>query len=225
MNNYDRNLDPKKVIEIDINDFKIYTSLIFDGYGLLHLEDIVKSFYYLLDYKSCTNGMEWCSGPGYIGFSMLSTNIIKNCVFSDIHKPLSKVVNKSISVNSLEDRTKFICSNNFNDIPKKKFDVIFGNPPHFHFPKGWKPDNKEEYVTYQEKRKFQDQDWKIHQDFFNNVSEYLENDGSILLMENVKGSSPETFKDMIEKNNLKITKAFKSSKWPDDIWYMKINHA
>ena len=217
--------DPREIVQVDLNGYSISTSGQLDGYGLKHINDIANSFYTLLDGKSVKKGMEWCSGPGYIGFILMKYNIIDYCVFSDIHKPLIEVINKSIKDNCLEDRSEFIHSDNFNSIPKIKFDVIFANPPHFNFDDKWKPENKEEFDLYNEDRKHLDKDWKIHQDFFNNVSEYLENDGSILLMENVKGSSLGTFKDMIEKNNLKITKAFKSLKWPDDIWYMKINHA
>jgi len=217
--------DPREIIQVDLEGYLISTSGQLDGYGLKHITDIANSFYTLLKGKSVTNGMEWCSGPGYIGFVLLKHNIIKHCVFSDIHKPVSDVINKSIKDNLLSNRAKFIHSDNFSNIPKQKFDIIFGNPPHFSFADDWKPENQEEFDLYDEDRKHLDKDWNIHRDFFSNVSEYLEKDGCILLMENIKGSNLGTFNSMIIENNLKVTQAFPSKEWPEDIWYMKIQHA
>jgi methylase of polypeptide subunit release factors len=229
MNNY----DPVPIVQIDLGGYKISTSGQLDGYGYKHINDILDCFRDLikddtLAGKLFTEGMEWCSGPGYIGFMMMRYGMINNCVFADIHEPLIDVVNKSINDNMLlmkPRKVEFIHSDNFSNIPKRKFDIIFGNPPHFSFVDDWKPANQEEFDLYNEDRKHQDKDWKIHQDFFNNVSEYLAEDGCILLMENIKGSSLETFHDMIEENNLKITKALRSKEWPDDIWYMKVQLA
>jgi len=229
MNNY----DPLEIVQIDLGGYKISTSGQLDGYGYKHINDILDSFRNLikddcLAGKVFTNGMEWCSGPGYIGFMMMRYGMIHNCVFTDIHEPLSDVVNKSISDNMLlikPRKVEFIPSNNFSNIPKQKFDIIFGNPPHFSFADDWKPENQEEFDLYDDDRKHQDKDWKIHQDFFSNVSEYLEEDGCILLMENMKGSNLGTFNSMITENNLKVTQAFPSKEWPDDLWYMKVQHA
>ena len=43
-------------------------------------------------------------------------------------------------------------------------------------------------------------------------------------MENVKGSSPPAFEDMINKNGLRMTDYVISETWPDDIWYIKVEH-
>jgi methylase of polypeptide subunit release factors len=227
------NYNPLEIFQIDLGGYKISTSGQLDGYGYKHINDILDCFRDLikddtLSGKVFANGMEWCSGPGYIGFMMMKYGMIHNCVFTDIHEPLSGVVNKSISDNILLLKTRkveFIHSDNFNNIPKRKFDIIFGNPPHFSFSDDWKPENQEEFDLYDEDRKHLDKDWKIHRDFFSNVSEYLEEDGCILLMENIKGSNLDTFNNMVTENNLRVTQAFPSKEWPEDIWYMKVQHA
>ena len=167
--------------------------------------------------KVAKTAMEWCCGPGYFGLMSYKYGIAENVVLSDIFEPLGEMVNKTISENNLNEHIRFIHSNNFKNI-NEKFDLIIGNPPHFNF----HLDENEETLHYNEHRKFIDLDWKIHEDFFDNVNNYLNDDGSIILMENVKGSTPKTFLSMIEKNNLKITNVFKSIEFPDDVWYMEI---
>ena len=54
------------------------------------------------------------------------------------------------------------------------------------------------------------------------VGKYLATDGIIILAENVWGSNPDTFKDTIKKNNLKITHHFPSKQYPLDMWYLGI---
>jgi len=41
-------------------------------------------------------------------------------------------------------------------------------------------------------------------------------------MENTKGSNPDTFKKMIEDNNLTIKNYCQSVSYPNDIWYIHI---
>ena len=164
-------------------------------------------------YKRC---LEWCSGPGYFGFGILYFNLIENLVLSDIYYLNKEVVNLTIKENNLENKAKFYLSDNFKSIPKtEKFDLIIGNPPHFDFKLNGDIDDHEH-------RKYSDVDWKIHEDFFDNVNDYLSDDGKIILMENMKGSKPSVFKNQILKNNLKITNHFRSVKYPNDAYYIEI---
>jgi hypothetical protein len=41
-------------------------------------------------------------------------------------------------------------------------------------------------------------------------------------MENTKGSNPDTFKEMINSNNLKIENYCLSVTYPNDIWYLHV---
>jgi cyclopropane fatty-acyl-phospholipid synthase-like methyltransferase len=80
----------------------------------------------------------------------------------------------------------------------------------------------EETVHYHEHRKFVDLNWEIHKNFFKNVNDHLTEDGRIFLMENAKGSDPDTFKDMIEENGLVISRVYPSQQFPNDTWYLEI---
>lgn len=195
----------------------IYTADQLDGHGLMHISDAVSTFKFFVGDRRFKKALEWCSGPGYLGLMLYRYDIADSVVLSDIFEPLANVVNKTIKENCLENSIRFIHSDNFKSIDEK-FDLIIGNPPHFNY------DLKitEETVHYNEHRKFIDRHWKIHEDFFNNVSHYLDDDGCIILMENVKGSTPETFREMIKNNNLKIKNVLPSCQYPQDVWYCQI---
>lgn len=79
-----------------------------------------------------------------------------------------------------------------------RWNLIVGNPPHFN------GTSKE----YERGRILIDPAWKIHNEFYRSLPSYLLNNGSVLFVENFKGSSPEIWKDMISKNDLNFVKSF-----------------
>jgi methylase of polypeptide subunit release factors len=203
-----------------LGDLSLYTSDQFDGYGYQHINDILGHIVGMSGNKPVKRALEAFCGPGYIGFGLKELNYAEEIVLSDIHEPLWEAIGQSINVNNLQDSVQFIVSDNFKNIPEQKFDLIVGNPPHFNFRKLY--DEKD--LFYNEPRKHVDLDWKIHIDFYNNVKNYLAPDGKIILMENVRGSDPHAFEDMINKNGLRMTDYAISETWPDDIWYIKVEH-
>ncbi|SVD13903.1 uncharacterized protein METZ01_LOCUS366757 [marine metagenome] len=195
-------------------DTKIYWNDELDGCGHELIEDLQNATAELVGNKPINNTLEWCSGPGYWGFSLLGSHQTKTLTLSDIHAPVKPLVEYTIAQNNFEN-VEFYISDNFKNIPKQQFDLIVGNPPHFII---------DPYIpTYNEPRKYKDEGWKIHEDFFNNVSDYLTDDGIIILVENRFGSNPEIFRPMIEKNNLRITNHFGSVKFPLDMWYLGVD--
>jgi len=144
--------------------------------------------------------LEWCSGPGFIGYNLLDHGICKNLVLNDIHQPALDMANKTMIHNKLQDNVQLYCSGKIDDIPKHiRFDLVVGNPPHYN--RKWLNENS---------RIADDENWLIHKYFYNNITEYLTDDGIVLLQENGDGSKPEDFYDMIEKSNLKVTKVIQS---------------
>ena len=200
-----------------LDNLKIYSLAELDGYGLDAIDDFVSCVMFLNKGKTYKNCLEWCSGPGYFGFGILHFNLIENLILSDIYYLNKEVAELTIKENNLGDKAKFYLSDNFKSIPKtEKFDLIIGNPPHFDF----KLNDTD--VSEHEHRKYSDVNWKIHEDFFDNVNDYLTDNGKIILMENMKGSTPSIFKNQILKNNLKITNHFRSVKYPNDAYYLEI---
>jgi len=205
------------IVEVRLDKFLIYSANELDGYGYQTAADAVSCINYFSNGKKYNHCLEWCSGPGYLGFATLSQSFTKKLTLLDIYKPNKVVVEKTIEKNNLQGVVNFIASNNFSNInTTNKFDLVIGNPPHFAF----SPATSN--IDPNEHRKYQDKEWKIHKDFFKNVSKYTTEDVNIILMENVKGSNPDTFKEMIEENNLVIKNYCLSVQYPNDIWYIHI---
>jgi len=206
-----------ELVEVRLDKFLIYSSNELDGYGYQTVADAVSCFNYFSNGKKYKHCLEWCSGPGYLGFATLSQQLTKKLTLLDIYKPNGIAIKKSIEKNNLNEVVNFEASNNFKNINEdKKFDLVIGNPPHFNFTPSYGN------IDQNEHRKYQDKNWDIHRDFFKNVNDYTTADVDIMLMENTKGSNPDTFKKMIEDNNLTIKNYCQSVSYPNDIWYIHI---
>ena len=208
-----------ELVQVALNNLNIVTSSELDGYGYQSVSDAISCFKHFSKGRIYENCLEWCSGPGYLGFAAANVGLVNNITLLDIYKDNELVCNKTIENNNITN-AKFILSDNFKNVETTEtFDLIIGNPPHFNV----------NYIaptaTGNDKhgaRKFRDEHWNIHKDFFKNVSNFLSDDGEIMLMENSTGSSINTFKDMISDNNLKIKDYCKSTEYPNQIWYLHI---
>jgi methylase of polypeptide subunit release factors len=200
--------------QVQINKIKVFYDENINGGGRESIYDFLSVVKLLsndnVNYKRV---MEWCSGPGFPGFGLLSLLELEKLVLVDIHKPVQEYIDMTVKTNNLKC-VEFINSYNFNHVPKQKFDLIIGNPPHFCID----PFNK----LYDDSRKYKDENWDIHRNFFENVSDYLEDDGRIILQENCWGSGPEVFRQMIESNGLKIEHCVRSRQFSKELWYMSI---
>lgn len=61
---------------------------------------------------------------------------------------------------------------------------------------------------YERGRILIDPHWRIHNEFYKSVSRFLLSNGSVLFVENFKGSPPEIWKNMVKKNDLYFVKTF-----------------
>jgi len=204
---------------INLGNYRVYTSDETDGFGYLTVKDAISCFHHFAQGRQFENALEWCCGPGYFGLATLQTGLAKQVSFSDISLYARDVITQTIKYNNLS--CKFYLSDNFKRIPKQQFDLIVANPPHFNFDlPAWHDDGT---VTEHEHRKMRDLNWDIHRNFFNTVNEYLTDDGKIMLMENVTGSNPDTFSEMLKENNLEITNYSQSIAHADYVYYIEIS--
>jgi methylase of polypeptide subunit release factors len=135
---------------------------------------------------------EWCSGPGFIGFSMLGHGLCETLCLSDINPAAVSSCQHSVRVNELSDRVSVYQSDNLKNIPHTEiWNLIVSNPPHF-------------VDQYEGDIRAHDPDWQIHKNFFGMVSDHLAEEGVIVLQENNRGSTVETFRSMIEQSGLEI---------------------
>ena len=135
---------------------------------------------------------EWCSGPGFIGFSMLGHGLCETLCLSDINPAAISSCGNTVRVNKLSDRVSVYQSDNLKSIPSSEmWNLIVSNPPHF-------------VDRYEGDIRAHDPDWQIHKNFFGMVSDHLAEEGVIVLQENNRGSTVETFGSMIEQSGHEI---------------------
>ena len=187
---------------------------LFFGNEYLHVLDKV---YPSRQFENC---LEWCSGPGFIGFMLLANRVCRNLTLGEIYKPCIKALETTISHldTKYKGSVQYAQMSSLTDLPKIKFDLIVGNPPH------WNPNSGQMYTKYNRNdRVCADLDWKIHKDFYSNVKKYLSKDGVLLLMENALASGPSTFESMIDSNDLKIVDCYVKNK-QSEMYFIEVTH-
>lgn len=143
--------------------------------------------------------LDWCSGPGYCGFEMLDHGIAESLVLMDLHQKAIDYANITIDKNSCQDNVKSYCLDQIGKLPaSEKFDLVIGNPPH-------SPDVNHR-LDFDQTRILSDVGWNTHKEFFDNIGNYLTEDGVIWLCENISQGAgpPKIFKPMIQQNGFKI---------------------
>lgn len=188
-----------------------------DGSGAWFKDGFIRTLKDLFPNKKFNKCFEWCSGPGFIGYSILGSGITDKLVLGDVHEPALLEAKITAKNNNIEDKVSFYLSNNWDHIPlTEQFDLMVGDPPMFSF-----THYQHEYWNF-DSRLFLDVDWKIHEGFFKGARDHLTDDGSILILENSLGAGINTFKHMIEDSGLQIVDHFYQDKIPANLWYMHI---
>jgi hypothetical protein len=139
---------------------------------------------------------EFCSGPGFIGFSLLAEGLCESLCLSDINPEAIQAVEQTIQLNGLQDCVNVYRSDGLRDIPEaERWDLVVSNPPHF-------KDN------YHESIRHYDGNWQIHRNFYQTVAKYLNPGASVLFQENFEGSTPGDFSSMLAENGHSLIDAF-----------------
>lgn len=146
---------------------------------------------------------EFCAGPGFIGFSLLAHQLCERLTLADINPEAVEVCRETIRENGLAGKVRAYVSDCLDDIPTdEKWDLVVGNPPHFHCAEEGGPRN--------DPRSF-DPLFAVHKKFYGAVGKFLKPGGSVLLMENGDATNVDDFRLMIEGNGLRIVDVFKIS--------------
>jgi methylase of polypeptide subunit release factors len=183
-------------------------------------------------YGNADHVLEWCSGPGFIGYALLATELCNRVSFLEMYPPAIEMCQKTKNNSRLEDKIKIYAGDSPSVIPStEKFDLVVGNPPH------WKNSeaasrslnfDKIGVDIDQASRLYEilvDNNWQSHIDFFTKIKPLLKDDGTILLQENLTGSTPEEFKEILNGTGLKIKSYAKSNKYLDKhIYYLEVVH-
>lgn len=133
-------------------------------------------------------GFEWCSGAGFLGYSLLSLGIAHHFTFQDIYEVAVDVCRDTVKNNNLEDKVEVYLSGTIGDIPQTlPWDLVVSNPPHSwdkassisSLLKAGVPKEAIENTL----RLLVDDDMEIHREFFKNIGTRLSPDADLFIIE------------------------------------------
>jgi predicted RNA methylase len=172
-------------------DIRISYRAELDGGGTEFGQDFI-SFFKARGTPKQKRVFEWCSGPGFISFSLLAHGFCETLCLADINPDAVASCKRTVRVNKLSDRVSVYQSDNLKSIPRsEKWDLVISNPPHF-------------VDQYEGDLRAHDPDWRIHRKFFATIGDFLTAGAVIVLQENNRGSTVETFRQMIKQSGLEI---------------------
>jgi len=138
-----------------------------------------------------------CAGSGCIGLSVFKErqNKINQLFLIEINPRQVYSIKKTVSINNLNnDKIKVINSNVFDELSIGiKFHLVSCNPPHF-----------EGKIIQESQISGIDENWSFHKKFLKSIPNYLEQNGIVTLLENKKGSNPNTFTQFFS-NSLRVS--------------------
>jgi methylase of polypeptide subunit release factors len=143
---------------------------------------------------------EFCSGPGYIGFSLLAHGLCDSLCLADINPVATAACQETIERNQLGDQVSVYLSDCFDSIPAtERWDLVVANPPGV--------STSQLYPQWGEAIIYQDLEWKLRRRFYDGVVRYL-NAGAILLFaECTLFSASEDFEAMIAGGGLRVVRS------------------
>jgi 16S rRNA G966 N2-methylase RsmD len=209
------------------NDIKVCYAPELDGGGTVYAKryaDMLSKVYKDRVFDNC---YEWCSGPGFIGFEIFSRGLCNNLYFSDIFGPAMKSIETTISANKSICENKVFYKQNkaISDLPQEwKFDLVVANPPYYGLDL---PTFASQLALRSsiDQRKAIDYQWKLHQEFFANITKHLSEDGVIFISHAANLSGPNTFKSMIESNGMYINNCYWENKNHPEWYYLEIKRS
>lgn len=206
-----------------INGFDVFYTNETNGggdYFAIEYIDLVKEWYVKVD-----SILEWCAGPGFIGYGMLANDLCDKISFNDTFKPAIDQLEKTKLNSNCSDKIDIYLSKSLEGIPNnKKFNLIVGNPPHWKNAIDAKASLNIDFENFDHLDDILiDNDWESHKQFYKRAKELLSDEGKIVLQENLKGSTPKTFERMINDSGLKIL-SYADSKMYNDIYYIEVSH-
>lgn len=204
----------------EVNDFKLYYSESDNGGGTsigLDFKNVLNKYHPGRKFARC---LEWCSGPGFIGFDLLLNNYCKELTLVDRHQPALDSAIHSVDASEHDLKVNTYCLDQISKLPEhEKFDLVVANPPHFSF-----PIFHQDAVFKNEHRIYLDKSWQIHKEFFANIYKHLNPEGVIILQESSWACNHNTFDIFL--HNLQVSNYYSGIDQLADypIFYLELTH-
>ena len=168
----------------NIIDLSVFYEKRFDGGGTTFGFNAITKSNIIDKIQDQGDVLEICSGPGFIGYTLLKYNKANRLVLSDINPEVRDGIETTNRFNNL--KVEFIQSDCFDSMEgSNKFDTIVSNPPHF------KTERPNGYRSSEEKLISLDYDMQFHKKFFESAHKFLNPNGKVVLIENCDGVTEE----------------------------------
>jgi tRNA1(Val) A37 N6-methylase TrmN6 len=201
-------------------DFDVHYTEDIDGRGRYHSQVYPLVLAKIYPGQQFNNCLEWCAGPGFIGFRLIADNIVNSITMMDMYGPALKVCETTWEnrPSRLEQKNmETVQGTTVDCLENRLFDLIVANPPNFDNKNLVKSSN---YIIH---RLTQDPGWQTHTDFFLNIKKNLMPDGKILLMKHKNGSQPSDHINAIRDGGLKINRII-TVKSCLDFYFMEVTY-
>lgn len=192
---------------VSYNGVHVWGSRLLDGEGTTVGQDYLRVLLEL-GLKRCGNIYEFCSGPGFIGYSLLANGFCEKLTLADINPKAVEIARKTARTNGVDKLVNIYLSDCLEQIPsEERWDLVVSNPPHFlPHDETFVPQDPREISDLEGKDalvqaralKGFDPDWKIHEKFYLNVKPFMKKGGLVVMQENSHGSTEDIFIPMIE---------------------------
>ena len=149
--------------------------------------------------------LEFCAGPGFIGFALLGRAACTNLVLADVNPLSVAAARETIRVNELGDRAVAYVSDGLAGLPQSeegRLDLVVSNPPHFVSADAWDAwwamvGGARTPSSGRTRAMTVDAGWRLHARFYANIGRFLAPGGRVIFQENAGGSAPEDFLSMV----------------------------
>lgn len=199
-------------------NFKVWYKIHLDGGGTSFASIYERVIKERFPNKKFFKTLEWCSGPGFIGFQLLASGITQYLALADINREALDCARRTVEDNLLQEKVDVYEGDNLSPLPlDEKFDLVVACPPW-----AYAVNNSINPLISS------DAGWKLHEDFYKKIKSFLFPGGIICLTcfepfekipyvnFNAKGpwdERPEepilTFKKMIEQGGLTLLEVVK----------------
>lgn len=191
------------------NQFEVFYSQECNGGGTNEGQDFISVLKERYPERIFNRVYEWCSGPGFISFSLLDHGIARTACLSDIYDPALTWAEETINYpkNNLKGRANTYLLKDLALLPKyEMFDLVVSNPPNAKcLSSHILSDNLNRLTT--------DLNWEGHINFYKHIKSHLCPDGIILMQETHAGSTIEEFLPMIDAAGLKVLDSWRSKNY------------